>query len=225
MESIYRKMALAIAYSSFITLGVCVNTSSYAQMSLDEKLAAVDLLKNYDKEKRDSQLIDQNQSFAEDDNAIASEGVNMADTALLAQSSPANKVEPFTCDTSIADSCELQEMAYNLKHRPKTEFVSGNKYLVKLFFTNDNAFPHKYVRRASFTDLSTEESDHLKLSVYEYYLGENYISLTPTLLNVDEVVGIEIAINSVDELEKIASNSKLLWIFHIANSESPETPV
>lgn len=181
---------------SLITLIFCITISltvanASSPIDYDQKKAAIDSLKNHEKKHGAPKFIAKKK--------IA--------------------IPEFGCDANSRFDCETQEVMHRIENRPEPVFIENGKYKVDVFFTNDRVFPHKYVEEKHFISISKQEETSVVNEIYQHYLGNEFASYSPKVINVNEsTVGVSIFVKSGDELEVFLVDSRILGIYHIGNN-------
>ncbi len=189
-------------------------------LSYEQKIQVIDSLRVYESQVKSSDELSLQAAKKDIGGGVAGA---TAQTNIQNQS-PSNslKVEPFSCDEESEHSCELQEFMHEMEngHRVEKSFVSDGKYKVTLAFDNDKHFPIKYFEKKSFENVPESEHEELQKSMFEHYLGSEYLSYAPELINsYHNVVSISVLVASSDELNTFLDDSRIQGIHHIGNSE------
>lgn len=214
-----RKTVVLFATSIFFSASILAQDT----LSRDQKMNAIKSLETYDKQ---SVLVNpqgrpQAQSpSTQTDDIVASAETN---SEVVIDEVLEVKVPEFVCNENSEQNCEMQQFLNKLENRQPPVFISGGKYKVSVFFSNDNNFPIKYAEKKSFESVSEQNRVDMENRIFEYFLGLDYAFLKPELLNVYyNVVGIAVFVESSDGLNKFLDDPKIQGIYHIGNDSDVE---
>lgn len=132
------------------------------------------------------------------------------------------KVLPFVCKSNSSDSCDLQELNYRNANKSDTRvFAIDGMYRVDIAFVNNINIPRLPWNHETFIGKTREESEPIKLSAYEHFLGGTYEELQPEFITSGrDSILLKILVKDASELEQFISDDKVVGIWHIGNDQS-----
>jgi len=202
--------------------------SAQDNLSYEQKVSAIESLKNYEKQVRESgtqQVTSSQRSSSQDkstDNLpFWSPSIrNSIDQERVIR--PQKTPEIF-CDKTVEHSCEMQEFLNRMQNRQEPALILNGKYRVKLAFDNDNNFPVKYFEKSKFENVADHDQAEMENRIFENYLGVDFSALNPELVNVYySVVTIVIYVVSTEKLNRFLSDNRIQGIYHVGNSKALE---